>query len=405
MSLREASSVSREGLRIRPAVAADTEALGSLIRRSVLGLAGVDYSPEQLASALRHLFGVDTRLIEDGTYYVVESGDRPVACGGWSRRRTLFGGDQYSHRPDDRLDPKTEAARIRAFFVHPDWARRGVARSLLRECERAARAEGFRRLELMATLTGLPFYEREGFAVLERQDLELPDGVRFPLARMSRDLESPVLAPQSPSSERFVEERLRDADDFFAGRGPIHTTLRRLADRLDREGIPYALIGAMALNLLGYVRQTVDLDVLLTGEGLERFRREFVGRGYAPAFPGATNSFRDSDTGIRIDVISAGDYPGDGKPKPVSFPDPARSAVAIGGYRVVPLEKLIELKLASGLSAPHRLLIDLADVQRSIEELALPLELADKLDPSVQPEYRRLWSLAQRRAEGPHERG
>ena len=183
----------REGLRIRPAIAADARALEALIRESVLGLSGADYSPEQLASALQHLFGVDTRLIEDGTYYVVESGDRPVACGGWSRRRTLFGGDQYSHRSDDRLDPKTEAARIRAFFVHPDWARRGVARLLLRECERAARAGGFRRLELMATLTGLPFYEREGFVVLERQDLELPDAVRFPLARMVRDL-----SPRSP---------------------------------------------------------------------------------------------------------------------------------------------------------------------------------------------------------------
>ena len=219
-------------------------------------------------------------------------------------------------------------------------------------------------------------------------------------------LESPVVGlPQYPPSERPVEEKLRDADDFFAGGGPVHSTLRRLADRLDQEGIPYALIGAMALNLLGYVRQTVDLDILLTREGIERFQREFVGRGYAPAFPGAVKSFRDSDTGVRIDVIGAGEYPGDGKPKPVSFPDPARSSIAIGRYRVVSLEKLIELKIASGLSAPHRQLVDLADIQRLIEELSLPAELADRLDPSVQPEYRRLWSLAQRRAEGPHERG
>ena len=207
-----------------------------------------------------------------------------------------------------------------------------------------------------------------------------------------------------PPSQRSVEEALSDSDDFFAGKGPIHSTLRRLADRLDREGMPYALMGAMALNLLGYARQTVDLGVLLTKEGLERFRREFVGRGYVPAFPGAVRSFRDSDTGVRIDFISTGEYPGDGKPKPVSFPDPSAASVAAGPYRVVSLEKLIELKLASGLSAPHRQLIDLADVQRSIEELSLPLELADRLDPSVQPEYCRLWSLAQRRAEGPHER-
>lgn len=211
--------------------------------------------------------------------------------------------------------------------------------------------------------------------------------------------------PHYPPPERPVEDRLRDADDFFAGSGPIHSTLRRLADRLDREGISYALIGAMALNLLGYVRQTVDLDVLFTREGLERFRQTFVGRGYVLAFPGALKSFRDSETGVRIDVISAGEYPGDGKPKPVSFPDPARSSITVGPYHVVSLEKLLELKLASGLSAPHRQLIDLADVQRSIEELSLPLELAEKLDPSVQSEYRRLWSLAQHRGEGPHERG
>jgi hypothetical protein len=214
-----------------------------------------------------------------------------------------------------------------------------------------------------------------------------------------------VVLPRYPPSERPVEEKLRDADDFFAGGGPIHSTLRRLADRLDREGISYALIGAMALNLLGYVRQTVDLDVLLTREGLERFRQLFVGRGYVPAFAGAVKSFRDSDTGVRIDVISTGEYPGDGKPKPVAFPDPARSSVAVGRYHVVSLEKLIELKIASGLSAPHRQLVDLADVQRLIEELSLSVELADRLDPSVQQEYRRLWSLAQRRAEGPHERG
>ncbi len=210
---------------------------------------------------------------------------------------------------------------------------------------------------------------------------------------------------QYPPSKRSAEEALRDSDDFFAGEGPIHATLRRLAERLDREGMPYALIGAMALNLLGYARQTVDLDVLLTKEGLKKFRRKFLGRGYVPAFPGAMKSFRDFDTGVRIDFISAGEYPGDGKPKPVSFPDPSAASVAAGPYRVVSLEKLIELKLASGLSAPHRQLIDLADVQRTIEELSLPLELADRLDASVRPEYRRLWSLAQRRAEGPHERG
>jgi GNAT superfamily N-acetyltransferase len=177
-----------EELRIRLAVPADAVLLGPLIRESVLGLGSADYSPDQLTSALRHMFGLDSRLIEDGTYFVVEARGRPVACGGWSRRRTLFGGDQYSRRADDRLDPETEAARIRAFFVHPGWARRGVGRLLLRECEKAARAGGFRRLELMATLTGIALYQREGFAIVERQEIVFPDGVRFPLARMTRDL-------------------------------------------------------------------------------------------------------------------------------------------------------------------------------------------------------------------------
>jgi len=179
-----------EELTIRAAVPKDVEPLRELIRESVVGLGGRDYSAEQIASALTHLFGVDTRLIDDGTYFVVEERGRaaPVACGGWSRRRTLFGGDQYAERSDDRLDPATEAARIRAFFVHPDYARRGIGASLIEACERAARMEGFRRMELMATLTGIPLYERGGFVSKEPVELVLPDGVRFPLVRMERPL-------------------------------------------------------------------------------------------------------------------------------------------------------------------------------------------------------------------------
>jgi GNAT superfamily N-acetyltransferase len=180
--------VELENLRIRAADPADVPALTSLIRQSVLGLSGGDYSPAQLASALSHLFGVDTRLIEDRTYYAVEAEGGIVACGGWSRRRTLFGGDQYADRSDDRLDPASEAARIRAFFVHPAWSRKGIGRLLIEHCERAARAQGFGRMELMATLTGIPLYERAGYRVVERVEVDLPDGVRFPLARMEREL-------------------------------------------------------------------------------------------------------------------------------------------------------------------------------------------------------------------------
>jgi len=179
------------GLALRAAVLTDVDVLNVLIRDSVLGLSQKDYSPKQIESALRHLFGVDSRLIEDGTYYVIESDGRPIACGGWSRRSTLFGGDQFTDRSDNRLDPKTDAARIRAFFVHPDFARHGVASLLLDACERAARSAGFQRLELMSTLPGIPFYARRGFRAQQLVDLELPDGVRVPLLPMSKAIAEP----------------------------------------------------------------------------------------------------------------------------------------------------------------------------------------------------------------------
>jgi hypothetical protein len=203
---------------------------------------------------------------------------------------------------------------------------------------------------------------------------------------------------------RPADEILRDSEDFFAKRGKVHATLKKLALRLDREAIPYAVLGGMALNLLGYTRETVDIDLLMTGQALEAFRERLVGRGYTPGFSGAKKTFRDAETGVKIEILMTGEYPGDGRPKPVSFPDPARVAIERDGYRVVRLDKLIELKLASGLSAPHRTHIDLADVQRLIEELHLPLALADQLDPSVRSEYQHLWELAQRAREGPQER-
>ena len=202
-----------------------------------------------------------------------------------------------------------------------------------------------------------------------------------------------------------AEEVLRETQDFFRERGAVHEALRRLAERLREESIPYAIVGGMALNLHGYHRQTVDVDILLTREGLERFRTRLVGRGYVVAFPGALKTFRDPETGVKIETLTTGEYPGDGKPKPVSFPDPAAAAVDVAGYSVIGLERLIEMKIASGLSAPHRLHVDLADVQRLVEELGLPAALEAKLDPSVRAEYRRLWDLAQRVREGPHERG
>jgi hypothetical protein len=204
------------------------------------------------------------------------------------------------------------------------------------------------------------------------------------------------------TDSRSADEILRESESFFAGRGAVHTTLRSLVDRLEEESIPYAIVGGMALNLFGFARQTVDVDVLLTKDGLEKFRERLVGFGYAPAFPGASRAFRDTETGVRIDFLTTGEYPGDGKPKPVAFPDPSSSAIDRGPYRVITMEKLIDLKLASGLSAPHRM-GDLVDVQRLVETLHLPLDLDAKLDPSVRAQYRRLWDLAQHADEGPQE--
>jgi GNAT superfamily N-acetyltransferase len=171
---------------LRLARRGDVPTLERLIERSVEQLGVGWYSAEQIVSALRFMFGVDTQLIDDGTYYVVEHDGRIVAAGGWSGRRTLFGGDQWKHEADLPLDPGTEAARIRAFFVHPGFARRGLGRTLFDRCVADARAAGFRRLELMATLPGEPLYRALGFAEEERAELPLPDGVRIPLVRMSR---------------------------------------------------------------------------------------------------------------------------------------------------------------------------------------------------------------------------
>jgi Uncharacterised nucleotidyltransferase len=187
---------------------------------------------------------------------------------------------------------------------------------------------------------------------------------------------------------------LKEADLYFEETGKLHSTLEDLARRLEEAGIPYAVLGAIAMARYGYRRMTVDIDLLLSPEGLARFRERYEGRGYVPAFSGATKSFRAADTGVRIDVLTSGEYPGDRKPKPVAFPEPSQVSVDVDGISVVKLDKLIELKLASGISAPHRLR-DLADVQDAIRVLCLPEDFADRLDPSVRSAYRDLWSRAQ----------
>lgn len=176
------------------------------------------------------------------------------------------------------------------------------------------------------------------------------------------------------------------------GSGDVRKALLKLAQSLEALGIPYAIAGAMALNEFGYVRATSVVDVLLTAKGLEAFKGAYLGRGYAEKFPGS-RGLRDTEHGVTIDVLLTGDYPGDGKPKVIRFPDPA---IAIRGERValLPLEKLIELKLASGLSAPHRLR-DLADVQELVKHAKLPRAVGDRLDESVRAKFHELWDAAQ----------
>jgi GNAT superfamily N-acetyltransferase len=193
--------------RIRLAETRDIPLLRELIEASVRGLQAGDYSPEQLEGALRTVYGVDTQLIADGTYFAAEetealgagsSGAGPrgtallVGCGGWSKRKTLFGGDQFAGREDSLLDPATDAAKIRAFFVHPAWARRGIGGMILEACEAAAWAAGFRRLEMGATLTGVPFYRSKGYVELEAVEAPLGDGLTLPIVRMGKALRSEV---------------------------------------------------------------------------------------------------------------------------------------------------------------------------------------------------------------------
>ena len=176
-------------MRLRLAEVDDVEAIAALIPLSARALSKGFYTEQQTESAIRFVFGPDRRLIEDGTYFVVEDGQRLAGCGGWSKRRTLYGGDQMKPADDPLLDPATESARIRAFFVHPDYARRGVGSRILDACLSAARNAGFRRMELAATLPGVPLYEHYGFQGRERIDATLPDGVVLPILRMERNLD------------------------------------------------------------------------------------------------------------------------------------------------------------------------------------------------------------------------
>jgi GNAT superfamily N-acetyltransferase len=173
---------------IRPAHDHDIGALEILIPFSAKTLQSAHYSSAQIAAALGPVFGVDRQLIRDGTYYVACAGDTIAGCGGWSRRRSLFGGDAARAGDDAPLEPAREAARVRAFFVHPEWTRRGIGRALLATSEAAIRSAGFSRIELVATLTGEPLYAAAGYSVVERYDVDLGSNLTLPVVRMTRQL-------------------------------------------------------------------------------------------------------------------------------------------------------------------------------------------------------------------------
>lgn len=174
--------------RLRVALPADVPAMNALIARSGVALSAGFYTQEQAEAVTRHVFGVDTQLVADRTYFVIERDGAMLACGGWSRRATLYGADRAKSGPDQLLDPASQPGRIRAFFVEPSAARQGLGSMLMRHCERQALAAGFTALELAATLPGVPLYLASGFAVTEDFYLDLPDNIKLPLARMHKRL-------------------------------------------------------------------------------------------------------------------------------------------------------------------------------------------------------------------------
>ena len=182
----------------------------------------------------------------------------------------------------------------------------------------------------------------------------------------------------------------REGSMHFERESAVHKSLEKIVRRLEELGIPYAVVGAMAMFFHGYERFTTDVDILVTKEGLRQIHERLEGLGYVPPFEGSKH-LRDTESGVRIEFLTTGDYPGDGKPKPMAFPDPSDVGIEIEGIRFVNLPTLIELKLASGMTNPGRL-SDLGDIQKMILALDLPESLAGQLNPFVQQKYKELWA-------------
>jgi hypothetical protein len=198
------------------------------------------------------------------------------------------------------------------------------------------------------------------------------------------------------AADRF-ERGLHRLGVYFMDASPLHAAATDIARRLDEMRIEYAIAGALSLAAHGVVRATEDVDILIARDGLARFKARWLGRGYVDLRPGG-KAVRDTIHDVKIDFLIVGDYPGDGKPKPVSFPPPAEAGVEAGRFRVLALPRLLELKLASGMTAPHRLQ-DLADVLKLIAAGKLPRQLGDSLDPYVRGKYDELWQTAQHEEE------
>jgi len=189
---RSVVAMSNQQFQIRQANQADVSELRKLIEHSVRGLQQNDYTPAQIEGALGHALGLDTQLIEDGTYFVAVPPSQPdliVGCGGWSYRKTLFGSDHGPNREKSLLDPVTEPAKIRAIFVHPEWARQGLGTLILKHCEDAAQRAGFHSLEMGSTLTGVPLYSLKGYQSRDRVAIPLPNGEALPIIRMVKTLD------------------------------------------------------------------------------------------------------------------------------------------------------------------------------------------------------------------------
>lgn len=204
---------------------------------------------------------------------------------------------------------------------------------------------------------------------------------------------APGVIPYEQRLNQNPRWALSEGSVFFEDKGAVQQAMRRIAKRLEELGVPYAIVGGMALFQHGFRRFTEDVDILVTKESVALIHERLEGRGYLAPFTGSKN-LRDTELGVKIEFLITGGFPGDGKPKPISFPDPADVAIELEGRKYIPLTTLIELKLASGMTNTHRLK-DLADVQEVIKTLSLPIEFADQLNPYVREKFRELWSPAE----------